>query len=256
MNIKSFVEVNFLFILINLAVVIAIAIHSIIWAIGSAVVLLIVYSLFLYQDRSKNAENVDTDTVRTFSIDNVAQFLKSKDFFEIVANQLNQLAEQSIVMISLARESRQQRNITRDAEATKIRVEKRAELTTKSSTIAPAIEDSPFKLRKKGMILNIFLFAIGVVPLFIIINILSEVLHIDITNSDLGALLIVIILAINFIYYIPTFICYSPSKLLIFILNALVSWTLIGWVILLMYAFSSNRAYRYREEMLHFQRKM
>ena len=57
----------------------------------------------------------------------------------------------------------------------------------------------------------------------------------------------------DLIYFAPTLV-YNASfggKFLMFLVNSLFGFTIIGWIILLIIATSRNRAEKYKQEMLH-----
>ena len=274
MNIKAFVEVNILFFLINFVLVLAIAVHSVILGVGLALVLALIYAFLFYQAQSNEVGKIDERTATEFMADNEVENLGVYHLFEIITNQLKESNEQYLIKKQAALIEKEELEGKRLAEATRIEAERQSALNAQSVAVTTnlgndavsvvvetnvntdAVADEPFKIRKKGLVLNFILFLTGVIPLVVIILLVDEFLGLNISSSSSTFLFIMVVLVINFIYYMPTFLCYSPSKIFIFVLNVLVSWTVIGWVLLLMFAISSNRAYRYREEMLHFQRKV
>lgn len=270
MNIKAFVEVNILFFLMSFVLVLAIAVHSVILGVGLALVLALIYAFLVYQTKLNEGEKIDERTATEFLADNEVENSRDYDLFEIITNQLKESNEQYLIKKQAALIEKEELKAKRLTEATRIEAEKQSALVSQPIAVTSSLDndavsvvvetnvntDAPFKLRKKGLLLNFSLFLTGMIPLVVIIRLLDEFLELDISSSSSTFLFIMVVLVINFIYYMPTFICYSPSKIFVFVLNALVSWTVIGWVLLLMFASSSNRAYRYREEMLHFQRKV
>jgi len=110
-----------------------------------------------------------------------------------------------------------------------------------------------FKLKKKGRVINICIFIFGALPLFYAIYVISDLMGINLFDETSIWVLITGILAINSFYYLPTFLYYSGNagKIIVFLLNVLVSWTLIGWSLLLFFVISQNNKYRHQNELIH-----
>lgn len=110
-----------------------------------------------------------------------------------------------------------------------------------------------FRLKKKGKIINVFIFIFGALPLFYTIYVISDLIGINLFDQTSIWILIIGILAVDMFYYLPTFLYYSGNsgKIIIFLLNILVSWTLIGWLLLLFFVISRNNKYRHQNELIH-----
>lgn len=237
MDFMTFIEKNMLFLIMNLSLVLSIFSLSIYGGLIFFVVLALFYILVFNVFGMQKETLADLNCLDSLSLklDNFRAKLK-KILLEQQQNksmiaEKAKLAKQVSQVVSYDRES--------------------STITTQQHYATPPKE---FTLIKKGKILNFILFLIGAVPLIAVLFFLNNYLNLGMAISSSSLFILVPILLFNMIYYLPTLICYSPSKLFIFILNIFVSWTLIGWIILLFYANSSNRAYRYQEEMLHYQR--
>ncbi|MFD1415361.1 zinc-ribbon domain-containing protein [Oceanobacillus jeddahense] len=122
----------------------------------------------------------------------------------------------------------------------------------------PATTYEPFQLQKKGKALNIIIILFGTLPLLIVgailfnIGIMTDFLEgFDVFLSSFGVGVVFISVLLNLIYYLPTLLCYSEWKWLIFILNLFFSWTIFGWFILLVVGLMSNKNYEQRQKMQH-----
>lgn len=112
--------------------------------------------------------------------------------------------------------------------------------------------EGSFKYRHTGStVLNWLFFGIPLIVLLLSAQSLSQSLGGEITVIILlGALLV-------FIYFLPAFICQSSGlKIVIWLCLILFGWTIIGWLILLFVATSSNKNRRRQQEMDYLIRKM
>lgn len=247
MDLMAFIEKNILFLIMNLTLVLSIFSLSIYGGLICFVALALLYILtfsFVFKEK-QTLEDLDCLDLLSLKLDNIRT--KLKIFL------LEQKTKRSIAAekAKIAGQISQVESNNRDLNDRKSNDRESITVTAHQHNTTPHQE---FNLNKKGNILNYTLFVLGAVPLIAVLYFLNNFLNLGFAISSSSLVILLPILLLNMIYYIPTLICYSPSKIFIFILNMLVSWTLIGWVILLFYAKSSNRAYRYQEEMLHYQK--
>lgn len=102
------------------------------------------------------------------------------------------------------------------------------------------VEPEPFELKKHGTWLNYLILLVGPIFLFIVLSAVSALLEIDFGIAATGIGFIIILYLISTLYYLPTLISYSLWKYVIFILNIFFSWTIIGWIVLLILAIVTN----------------
>lgn len=110
-----------------------------------------------------------------------------------------------------------------------------------------------FKVRKSGfsITLNLILFLIIFLPVLFLGGSLA--------GSFLGNGIVVFVffaaIAV-WLYLLPTFISHTGRKIVIFIFNVLMGWTLIGWIILIFFALSGNKDERHRQELHYMVNRM
>lgn len=117
-----------------------------------------------------------------------------------------------------------------------------------SSTTPPM-----FEMKKKGNWINWVIFISGAIVIFFIVTILAEMGFPIIATGGVGAGLAIIFL-IDAIYFLPTLIYHASTggKIMMFILNSLFGFTIIGWIILLIIATSRNSKERRAQELMHY----
>lgn len=115
--------------------------------------------------------------------------------------------------------------------------------------------EESFKLKKRGYGINIFIYIVTLLPVFYLITQLDGSY---LSSSDTGLILAVLggVLLFTYLYLLPTFICHSGAKFFIFFFNFFLGVTIIGWIVLLFWAMSSNKAYDNEQEMKYIMRKM
>lgn len=232
----AFIEKNILFLIMNLALILSTFSHSFYDGLICIIMLALLYN-YTFDLSSKSKQSLaDLDCLDLLSLKLDNLFSKIRRFILEEKVKRNREVEKAKTTVQDAQFE------THDSDS--------STTTYKQNSTS----HQKFNLLKKGKILNYILFAVGAVPLIAVLYSLNNYLGLDFATSSYSLFILLPILLFNGLYYLPTLICYSPSKIFIFILNILVSWTLIGWVILLFYANSSNRSYRYQEEMLHYQR--
>lgn len=113
-----------------------------------------------------------------------------------------------------------------------------------SSSAASTSVDITFggeSITKKKSHINTIILFLGMLPILVVVSIIlsSDYFFIDVTGSLLLPTLIISFLS-SMIYYIPTFISRGPGKTIIFIINLLFGWSIIGWIICLVWAMNDN----------------
>lgn len=117
-------------------------------------------------------------------------------------------------------------------------------------------DEEEFKFKKHGGIFNGIFLILGMLPIWVIYSFFANYLN----AQGIGYTLAVILFfgfIVDCIYYLPTLL-YNASfggKLLIWILNTFFSWTVIGWIILLILTHNHNKDVQYHEEMLFHARR-
>lgn len=96
-------------------------------------------------------------------------------------------------------------------------------------------------ITKKKSYINFMIVLFGMLPILIVILLLSDsgYLFIDITGALLLPALIISFLG-SLVYFIPTFMARGTGKTIIFIINILFGWSIIGWIICLVWAMNDN----------------
>ncbi|WP_040978379.1 hypothetical protein [Oceanobacillus jeddahense] len=104
-------------------------------------------------------------------------------------------------------------------------------------------------------ILIILFGSIPIIPLLLFLATLgigSDIITIvRLAVSGLGFIMAIISVIFNAIYYLSTLIYYSNWKPIILLLNFFISWTILGWFLLLLIAHMSNKSYAEREKLRH-----
>lgn len=129
--------------------------------------------------------------------------------------------------------------------------------TLKDSNDSHSLEE--FQLQKHGMWLNIFLILINSFLFFILWIIILDSSR-AVSNGEVGAPalfgLVFISVFLSLINLVPTLISHTNWKYLIFIFNIFIGPTIIGWLVLLLLAISTNKSDRREQEMAYLIRKM
>lgn len=129
--------------------------------------------------------------------------------------------------------------------------------TLKDSNDSHSLEE--FQLQKHGMWLNIFLILINSFLFFILWIIILDSSR-AVSNGEVGAPalfgLVFISVFLSLINLVPTLISHTNWKYLIFIFNIFIGPTIIGWLVLLLLAISTNKSDRREQEMVYLIRKM
>ena len=116
-----------------------------------------------------------------------------------------------------------------------------------------------FQLQKHGLWLNIFLIFINTFLFFVLWIMILESSR-SISNQQVGvpALfgLVFVCVLLSLINLVPTLISHTNWKYLIFIFNIFIGPTIIGWLVLLLLAISTNKSDRREQEMAYLIRKM
>lgn len=129
--------------------------------------------------------------------------------------------------------------------------------TLKDSNDSHSLEE--FQLQKHGMWLNIFLILINSFLFFILWIIILDSSR-AVSNGEIGSPalfgLVFISVFLSLINLVPTLISHTNWKYLIFIFNIFIGPTIIGWLVLLLLAISTNKSDRREQEMAYLIRKM
>lgn len=125
---------------------------------------------------------------------------------------------------------------------------------TESSTVA--FEDD-FSAVKHGTWINILLLIFGMFP---VIMIALKINNITGSSTLGGGYLVIGLIGLvgSAVYYLPTFIYHASTggKILMWIFNTVLSWTLIGWILLLVIATSRNKKSVLEQQNLHYLKKI
>ena len=113
--------------------------------------------------------------------------------------------------------------------------------------------DKGFKIKKTGKWLNIFIVLTDFIFLFTVVSIFQQYAYNSIFISIPFVVVLMILSALNML---PTLISYTNWKYLIFILNIFLGPTIIGWLILLLVATSTNNSAKREQEMAYLLRKV
>ena len=122
-----------------------------------------------------------------------------------------------------------------------------------------AMSSEHFILQKKGRILNYIFLGIGFFWTMLLYLFFGSILGFaSFSASGMTLAVAGFLFFFDFIFYLPALLYHASlgGKIVMFILNALIGGTVIGWIVLLLYTLSRNRQYNYQEEMLHYQRRM
>lgn len=129
--------------------------------------------------------------------------------------------------------------------------------TLKDSNDSHSLEG--FQLQKHGMWLNIFLILINSFLFFILWIIILDSSR-AVSNGEIGAPalfgLVFISVFLSLINLVPTLISHTNWKYLIFIFNIFIGPTILGWLVLLLLAISTNKSDIREQEMAYLIRKM
>lgn len=109
-----------------------------------------------------------------------------------------------------------------------------------------------FKYKKSGQWVNMLVLGSGLLVFMLILSFLNN-LGLPFSVAGTGGGFFLILFIGDLIYFAPTLV-YNASfgeKFLMFLVNSLFGFTIIGWIILLIIATSRNRAEKYKQEMLH-----
>ncbi|MFW8053161.1 superinfection immunity protein [Vagococcus fluvialis] len=110
-----------------------------------------------------------------------------------------------------------------------------------------------FEMTKKGRWINWAIFISGAVVIFFILTILTELGFSIGASGSIGAGIAILFL-IDAVYFLPSLIYHASTggKIIMFILNSLFGFTIIGWIILLIIASSRNSKERRAQELMHY----
>lgn len=113
-----------------------------------------------------------------------------------------------------------------------------------------------FKMEKKGTWINWAIFISGLLVVLIVSSLIFGSQFSNAIEGGGGAILTLFIISslINAIYYLPSLIYHASTggKILMFIINSILGITVIGWIVLLVFALSRNSNEKRAQELMHY----
>ncbi|WP_314208470.1 hypothetical protein, partial [Vagococcus salmoninarum] len=113
-----------------------------------------------------------------------------------------------------------------------------------------------FKMEKKGTWINWAIFISGLLVILVASSIFFGSQLSSAMDGGSGILLTLFIISslINAIYYLPSLIYHASTggKILMFIINSILGITVIGWIVLLVFAISRNSNEKRAQELMHY----
>lgn len=112
-----------------------------------------------------------------------------------------------------------------------------------------------FSVQKHGNWINYILLFMGTAPIMLVV---TALFGLDNLNGGMMLTLFLVCVIASSIYYLPTLVYHASTsgKIMMWILNTVVSWTFLGWIVLILIATSRNKNAEMQQQNLYYLKKM